>query len=73
MPDADLRGVLDLPVLIVAGDGAVAAVVDDLDDAEIVVNQDVPGECGDFESRTVVSTAACPASPLSAMAPCTPR
>jgi alpha-mannosidase len=40
-------------VLIVAGDGAVAAVVDDLDDAEIVVNQDVPGECGDFESRTV--------------------
>ena len=53
VPDADLRGVLDLPVLIVAGDGAVAAVVDDLDDAEIVVNQDVPGECGDFESRTV--------------------
>ncbi|MCX6480541.1 MAG: alpha-mannosidase, partial [Mycobacterium sp.] len=53
VPDADLRGVLDLPVLIVAGDGAVAAVVDDLEDAEIVVNQDVPGECGDFESRTV--------------------
>ena len=54
VPDADLRGVLDLPVLIVAGDGAVEAVVSDLDDAEIVVAQDVPAGCGPFESRTVV-------------------
>ena len=53
VPDADLRGVLDLPVLIVAGDGAVAAVVDDLGDAEIVVTQRPPAGCGDFESRTV--------------------
>ena len=43
VPDADLRGVLDLPVLIVAGDGGGRrAVVADLDDAEIAVNQDAP-------------------------------
>ena len=53
VPDADLRGVLDLPVLIIAGDGAVAAVVSDLDDAEITVAQDVSADCGPFESRTV--------------------
>ncbi len=53
VPDADLRGVLDLPVLIIAGDGAVAAVVSELDDAEITVAQDVPADCGPFESRTV--------------------
>jgi alpha-mannosidase len=53
VPDADLRGVLDLPVLIVAGDGAVASVVSDLGDAEISVTQDVPAQCGPFESRTV--------------------
>ena len=58
-PDADLRAVLALPVLIVAGNradglgGAVAAVVDDLDDAEIVVAQEVAARCGEFESRTV--------------------
>ena len=51
VPDADLRGVLDLPVLIVAGD--VDAVVSDLDDGEIVVVQDVAVDCGDFDSRTV--------------------
>jgi len=53
LPDADLRGVLDLPVLIIAGDGAVEAVVADLGDAEIIVDQDVAADCGDFESRTV--------------------
>ena len=53
VPDADLRGVLELPVLIVAGDGAVEAVVSDLDDAEIAVAQDVPADCGEFQARTV--------------------
>ncbi|MCX6485023.1 MAG: NEW3 domain-containing protein, partial [Mycobacterium sp.] len=53
LPDADLRGVLALPVLIIAGDGAVEAVVADLGDAEIIVDQDVVADCGDFESRTV--------------------
>ncbi|APE19227.1 alpha-mannosidase [Mycobacterium sp. WY10] len=52
-PDADLRGVLDLPVLIVAGDGAVAAVVDDLDDAQIDVAQQAPSGVDEFESRTI--------------------
>ena len=53
IPDADLRGVLVLPVLIVAGDGAIDAVVADLDDAEIVVEQDAAADCGEFESHTV--------------------
>ena len=53
VPDADLRGVLDLPVLIVAGDGAVDAVVADLDDAEITVIQECPAGTAVFEARTV--------------------
>ena len=53
VPDADLRGVRALPVLIVAGDGAVEALVADLDDAEIAVEQHVPADCGEFESHTV--------------------
>ncbi|WP_099249745.1 NEW3 domain-containing protein [Mycobacterium sp. shizuoka-1] len=59
VPDADLREVLALPVLIVAGHwaggltDAVAAVVDDLDDAQIDVTQDAPSGGGEFESRTV--------------------
>ena len=53
VPDADLRGVLDLPVLIIAGEGAVDAVVADLDDAEIAVTQEAPAGCGEFDSRTV--------------------
>ena len=48
LPDADLRGVRVLPVLIVAGsdglDAAVAAIVDDLGDAEISVSQQVPSD-----------------------------
>ena len=40
-------------MLIVAGDGAIEALASDLDDAEITVEQDVPADCGDFESRTV--------------------
>lgn len=53
VPDADLRGVLDLPVLILAGSGAAEAVAADLDDAEIVVSQNVSADCGDFDPRTV--------------------
>ncbi len=53
VPDADLRGVLDLPVLIVAGDAAVQALVSDLSDAEITVVQDSPVGDGEFEARTV--------------------
>lgn len=52
-PDADLRAALALPVLIVAGDGAIAAVVEDLDDAQIDVTQQAPSGSGEFESRTV--------------------
>ena len=52
-PDADLRAAQALPVLIVAGDGALAAVVADLEDAEIVVEQHAVVDCGEFESRTV--------------------
>ncbi len=50
-PDADLRDPLALPVLIVAGPGALEALVADLADAEISVE---PGpQLGEFESRTV--------------------
>ena len=58
-PDADLRGVLALPVLIVAADSAdrlgdaVAGVVEDLDDAQIDVTQDAPAGVEALESRTV--------------------
>ncbi|MGY4712337.1 glycoside hydrolase family 38 N-terminal domain-containing protein [Mycolicibacterium sp. CBM1] len=58
-PGADLRGARALPVLIVAGHWAgglalaVAAVVDDLDDAQIEVTQNAPAGISDFESRTV--------------------
>ena len=51
IPDADLRGVLALPVLIIVGD--VEAVVADLADAEICVDQQIAADCGAFESRTV--------------------
>jgi alpha-mannosidase len=50
VPGADLRGVHALPVLIV-DESAVAALVEDLADAEIVIDQDVSGE--DFENRTI--------------------
>lgn len=64
-PDADLRDALDLPVLIIAGHWAgaqpatgglteaIAALVDDLDDAEITVEQSAPAGLGAFEPRTV--------------------
>ncbi|WP_445166890.1 NEW3 domain-containing protein [Mycolicibacterium sp. Dal123E01] len=54
-PDADLRDVRALPVLIVAGElaDAVATLVDDLDDACILVTQEAPSGLGAFESRTV--------------------
>ncbi|AQT82576.1 alpha-mannosidase [Mycolicibacterium litorale] len=50
-PDADLRGVLTLPVLVIVGD--VAGVVDDLDHTQIDVNQNAPSGLDDFESYTV--------------------
>jgi alpha-mannosidase len=56
VPGADLRGVRALPVLIVAGadlDAAVAGVVEDLADFQIVVEQDAPAQLEPFESRTV--------------------
>ncbi|MGZ6779961.1 MAG: NEW3 domain-containing protein, partial [Mycobacterium sp.] len=56
-PGADLRGVRALPVLVIAGadrlDEAVASVVDDLADAEISVEQQVPSDIESFERRTV--------------------
>lgn len=56
-PGADLRGVRALPVLVIAGgdrlDEAVASVVDDLADAEITVEQQVPSDIEPFERRTV--------------------
>ncbi len=53
VPDADLRAVLALPVLIVAGDGAVEELVSDLGDAEITVIQKPSADIAGFESRTV--------------------
>ncbi len=57
LPGADLRGVRALPVLIIAGgnglDEAVSSVVEDLADAEISVDQQVPFEVEVFEQRTV--------------------
>lgn len=50
VPDADLRGVRDLPVLIVAG--SVESLVDDLADAVIEVSQ-TAAVTGRFEDRTV--------------------
>ncbi len=59
VPDADLRAPRALPVLVIDGrDGhglaaAIASVVEDLADAEIVVDQRAPSGMGRFESRTV--------------------
>ncbi len=56
VPDADLRGIRTLPVLVIAAPrlmDAVAAIVDDLADAEITVTQDVPVDLEAFEARTV--------------------
>ena len=56
VPDADLRGVHALPVLIVAGadlDAAVAAVVEDLADFEIAVTQEAASDLDPFDDRTV--------------------
>ncbi|WP_041782531.1 NEW3 domain-containing protein [Mycolicibacterium chubuense] len=55
VPGADLRDPRALPVLVVGADGdaaaAVAALIDDLDDAEIVVDQNAGQQA--FEHRTV--------------------
>ncbi len=57
VPGADLRGPDALPVLVIGADGdiaaAVAALIGDLADAEIVLDQDAPVGVQDFESRTV--------------------
>ena len=57
VPGADLRDPRALPVLVIGADGdtaaAVTALIDDLGDAEIAVEQDVRGEVESFESRTV--------------------
>jgi len=57
VPGADLRDPGALAVLVVGADGhtdaAIAALIDDLADAEIVVDQDVRGAVEDFEARTV--------------------
>ena len=57
VPGADLRGVDALPVLVIGGgvglEAAVAALVEDLADAEIVVDQQPPADLEEFESRTV--------------------
>ncbi len=59
VPDADLRAPRALPVLIIAGvdadglAGAVAAVTDDLADAEIAVAQQVPAGTAHFADRTI--------------------
>ena len=58
-PGADLRDVLALPVLIIAGhrgsglSSAVAALAEDLGDGNVEVHQAVPSGCGPFEPRTV--------------------
>ncbi len=57
LPGADLRGVRALPVLVVAGgdslDAAVASMVEDLVDAEISVEQQMPSDIDTFDGRTV--------------------
>ncbi|WP_068177356.1 NEW3 domain-containing protein [Mycobacterium sp. UM_CSW] len=59
VPGADLRAPRALPVLVVDAadeDGlaaAIASLVDDLEDAEIAVNQRLPSGLEPFESRTV--------------------
>ena len=59
VPDADLRAVRALPVLIIAGRDSptlrdeIASVAHDLDDAEIVVTQRAPLAAGPSGSRTV--------------------
>jgi alpha-mannosidase len=62
IPGADLRPPRALPVLVIDGDPgvsdsalaeAIASLVDDLEDAEILVDQRVPSGMERFESRTV--------------------
>ncbi len=59
LPDADLRDARALPVLVVDGRderelrAAIAALVDDLGDAEITVTQQSPSRTEDFDDYTV--------------------
>ncbi|MEU4161571.1 glycoside hydrolase family 38 C-terminal domain-containing protein [Actinoplanes sp. NPDC026670] len=52
VPDADLRGARDLPVLIVAADG-LTGLIADLDDAEITVDQQLDGDFTDYSVALV--------------------
>ncbi|MFC4070468.1 glycoside hydrolase family 38 N-terminal domain-containing protein [Actinoplanes subglobosus] len=52
VPDADLRGARDLPVLIVAAEG-LAALIADLEDAEVTVGQELPGDFTDYSVALV--------------------
>jgi alpha-mannosidase len=53
VPGADLRDVRALPVLVIAGSGGIEALVDDLADADITVDQTAPSGADGFEDRTV--------------------
>ncbi len=59
VPDADLRAPRALPVLVIDGGdeetlaAAIASVVDDLTDAEVLVTQEPPSGAERFEARTV--------------------
>ncbi|EUA92334.1 ALPHA-MANNOSIDASE domain protein [Mycobacterium ulcerans str. Harvey] len=59
MPGADLRAPRALPVLVIDGRddtdlaAAIAALVDDLADAEISVRQQAPADMEPFEARTI--------------------
>ncbi|MGV0626438.1 glycoside hydrolase family 38 N-terminal domain-containing protein [Mycolicibacter minnesotensis] len=59
VPGADLTGPRALPVLVVAGRDddilatEIARLAEDLSDAEIMVDQDVPAQMESFEARTV--------------------
>ncbi|MUL77416.1 NEW3 domain-containing protein [Mycolicibacterium sp. CBMA 226] len=53
IPGADLTGVRALPVLIVAGPGAIEDLITDLATTEITVGQDAPAAIGLFEARSV--------------------
>ncbi len=53
VPGADLRDVRALPVLVIAGTGGIEALVEDLADADITVDQTAPSGADAFEDRTV--------------------
>lgn len=52
-PGTDLTGVRALPVLVIAGRDAISALIADVADAEVTVDQDVPSAPEPFEAYTV--------------------